>query len=219
MNELKPQINKAARELLEEAKAFITLDDRGDICMVEKGCRIIQQLILEAETPEPAPEKQEAARVLSEIEELAIDYVAGGANRAIITDGAAALRRYIEASGVPEEYAPAQLIEIAVGDVEYTRDFLVLPAGNTLWNTGLRHRPAIRDFLPVVSAEGLAEWARYVAADKSGIAWQYEESPVIKFGSDNIWDSVYEDFYSERAPDTHRLPGDWRQSLAAVEGR
>lgn len=46
--------------------------------------------------------KDEALRVLSEIEELAIDYVAGGANRAIITDGAAAVRRYIEASGVPE---------------------------------------------------------------------------------------------------------------------
>ena len=67
------------------------------------------------------------------------------------------------------------------------------------------------DGVPYCSAEGLEDWAEYVATDSCGEVWQYSLRPTPYLRS---WDS--NKATRGYAPDTHQHPGDWRNSLMEV---
>ena len=66
--------------------------------------------------------------------------------------------------------------------------------------------------IPYCSAEGLEPWAEYVFTDQHGRAWQ---SNRILYLLDQ-WRIDATDRAVCRAPDTHRHPGDWKDSLMRV---
>ena len=68
----------------------------------------------------------------------------------------------------------------------------------------------------LISADGLEEWARWVATDDRVGAFQYSHQPLK--GDDQDWHVQYLTSVTE-APSTHRHPGDWRDSMYRVEGR
>ena len=107
----------------------------------------------------------------------------------------------------PTNLAPAQFVCLECE----------MPAGlyrvdEVNWEPGLRYRLALsEDGLPLCSAEGLEDWAEYVATDSCGEAWQYSLRPTPYLRS---WDS--NKATRGYAPDTHQHPGDWRNSLMRV---
>ena len=72
-------------------------------------------------------------------------------------------------------------------------------------------QPTDEDGIPYTSADGLEEWARYAATDMSGTVLQLDTVPQ---------DTEYGDWLPVAtwlaAPETHRHPGDWRESLYRV---
>ena len=116
---------------------------------------------------------------------------------------------------------PAQLVEVK--DVKgrvttYRADEVSWLA---LYGYSYYHRPALHDGLPVVSAEGLRPGVRYVATAPTNHVLEYAERPKIgPMASIRAWSWVdYAGREGEVAPSTHRIPTDWRESLAIVEGR
>ena len=110
----------------------------------------------------------------------------------------------------PPALAPAALVEIALPtrqDVMRRKDFLG-------WFTGLRYR-ILRDpeGVPYVSAEGLEDWAEWVATDNEVGAFQYQRRPTA-YGEED-WLAHFLARVRE-APETHLHPGDWRESLYRV---
>ena len=122
----------------------------------------------------------------------------------------------------PPLLAPASLVEHEVwydedrpwfGGITVSR---VDAFDGNLWHSGLVYRPLTDEHgRKYVSAEGLEPWTEWVATDEDGTPWQFQSYPVLdKDACDgsNIWASVNEEI-AERAPATHRHPGDYRDSL------
>ena len=80
------------------------------------------------------------------------------------------------------------------------------------WEPGLRYHLVLSDDgLPLCSAEGLASWATHVRVDALGEVWQYSECPrSVNEG----WPLRTVGF--ALAPETHRKPGPWHESLMEV---
>ena len=79
------------------------------------------------------------------------------------------------------------------------------------WHPGSKyHQPTDEDGTPYISADGLEEWARYVATDSDGMALQMDTVPQ---DMPNGWLPIATWM---AAPETHRHPGDWRESLYRV---
>ena len=101
----------------------------------------------------------------------------------------------------PTDLAPAQFVFLECE----------MPAGlyrvdEVNWEPGLRYRLALsEDGLPLCSAEGLASWATHVRVDASGEVWQFDRNPA---GAEVT--------FAKGAPDTHRSPVPWHESLMEV---
>ena len=118
-------------------------------------------------------------------------------------------------SAEPPALAPAALVEVIARNgyetfkgYQTTKDLVY----KVSW--GYVHeyrRPTDPDGVPYCSAEGLEDWAEYVATDSCGEAWQYSLRPAPYLRS---WDS--NKATRGYAPDTHQHPGDWRNSLMRV---
>lgn len=115
----------------------------------------------------------------------------------------------------PPELAPAQMVEAVAYDDsgDAAPQVAVHPVCAIPWDVIDRYRPLLdSDGLPYVSGEGLEPWAKYVATDRSEVVYQYADYPPrdrtewfpCRYGS---W---------LRAPATHAILDDWRQSLAKV---
>ena len=113
----------------------------------------------------------------------------------------------------PSELAPAQIVE--VWSSEYGLDRF--SADSVVWQFIEAYRPALDpDGLPYVSAEGLEDWAEYVATDEDGGTTQFEVGPELFLES--VWDTPPEKSLSNSAPtpSTHAIPGPPENSLARV---
>ena len=81
------------------------------------------------------------------------------------------------------------------------------------WSPGLEYLVLTDpEGIPYCSAEGLEPWAEYVFTDQHGRAWQ---SNRILYLLDQ-WRIDATDRAVCGAPDTHRHPGDWKDSLMRV---
>ena len=111
-------------------------------------------------------------------------------------------------SSEPPALAPAALVIVRA---EYPA--WVFRADEVCWEPGLEYQhPRDEDGLPYISADGLEEWAEYVATDSDGLVGQFKARPWIECV---LWvTGLVAREYS--APETHRHPGDWRESLYRV---
>lgn len=128
---------------------------------------------------------------------------------------------------MPKCYAPAQMVEWRIergslGEAGPGYEIFVRRADSIPWWECPQHRPVIREGLPVVSAEGLHPAARYVATCDDGEVCQFTHRPDEV--NNTCWLPSLKGINDtmplghEAAPDTHRIPGDWRESLAIVDG-
>ena len=69
--------------------------------------------------------------------------------------------------------------------------------------------------VPYVSAEGMEDWAKWVATDNEVGAFQYQRRPAACDDGDWLAGFLSK---TQEAPETHRHPGDWRDSLYRVWG-
>ena len=113
----------------------------------------------------------------------------------------------------PPALAPAALVEIERYGrwpqvPKQTRRAAEIP-----WHTGLLYRQLRdEDGTPYIAADGLEGWAEYVATDSDGLVGQFKARPWIECV---LWvTGLVACEYS--APETHRHPGDWRESLYRV---
>ena len=117
---------------------------------------------------------------------------------------------------MPSELAPAQIVEVFFGDNMPEK----VRADMTLWRPGLHYRSALSAAgLKMVSREGLEPETRYVATDEDGSVFQFRKKPQLEKSDTgrNIWADMNDGGGEAiRTPDTHKIPGDWRDSLAAV---
>ena len=107
----------------------------------------------------------------------------------------------------PADLAPAQLIYIDDShlDIQRPQPIKVNDSGIN-WRPGLSYRPAFSaSGLPLCSAEGLETWATHVRVDESGEVWQFDRNPTDTDVT-----------FAKGAPETHRKPGPWEQSLMEV---
>ena len=112
----------------------------------------------------------------------------------------------------PADLAQAQLVELqapTTGGVFAVRRVDELP-----WHPGLRYRPALSaSGLLLCSAEGLKPWARWVATDWTGFAWQFSVKPWCQ--KEREWNRR-SGSRLDRTPSTHRRPGPASESLMEV---
>ena len=86
------------------------------------------------------------------------------------------------------------------------------------WQPGLEYRLAIGPSgLPLVSAEGLEPWARFVATDEDGEPLQFSSIPRHDTTTGHWCSAGVFRGVSALAPYTHARPGDWRDSLMEVQ--
>lgn len=136
-------------------------------------------------------------------------------------EGGAAWERYMdEESGwlpapntMPEELAPAQMVEVRRPGGGQA--FAKMIAVEVNWSRWSDYRLLYSDSgLPLCSAEGLEEWARFVATDKYRMTYQYDHRPYLSH--DKIEWCPSKNGIGLVADSPHHKPGDWRFSLMEV---
>ena len=89
---------------------------------------------------------------------------------------------------------------------------------DTSWHPGLRYRPVYGPSgLPLVSADRLEPWARFVATDEDGEPLQFSSIPRHDTTTGHWCSAGVFRGVSALAPLTHARPGDWRDSLMEVQ--
>lgn len=111
----------------------------------------------------------------------------------------------------PPALAPAAMVEVIDN---YGDDFGPDRVNSFRWKH-ISHYCSLTDpeGVPYCGEEGLAEDTKYVAANKDGVAMQYTKKPFLNAFFGWMLDA---NTLSEYAPDTHRHPGDWNDSLMRV---
>ena len=108
----------------------------------------------------------------------------------------------------PPVLAPAALVEVINN---YGDDFGPACVNIFCWGHVSRYySPTDLEGVPYCSADGLEEWARYVATDSGGEVLQLDTVPQ---DMPSGWLPIATWM---AAPDTHRHPGDWQESLYRV---
>lgn len=116
----------------------------------------------------------------------------------------------------PPELADAQMVELRsrskspYGDAFAYQGYEPVQAKNGWWEWADEYRPLYSDSgLPLCSPEGLRSRVTYIATDATGEVRGFFAKPVAL--PSGVWGGEWVE-----APESHRRPGDWRESLMVV---